>query len=356
MRAYRALPSTHSHSSIDHPAALLIRWAVLLAMALALAAVLWSPAAGAATDPRTGKAVYDEVCAACHAKGQDGAPRVGDRKAWAARAAQGLTALSAHALEGIRKMPAHGGSTAVSDRDIALAITYMVNQSGGHWVEPRAASSAPRSGEEIVQAQCSKCHQDGLNGAPKIGDRAAWIPRMSRGLDQLVKSAVHGHGAMPARGGIADLTDREIESAVVHMFNYGVVAAPAVERVMPVAADPFHKVAGSTDVHLGVVSADAMPAAQRPANVAAGKGYYHVNISLSDVATKAAVKDARVKVQVSDATGVEVKTLEPVTINDVPSYGAWFRMSGNSTYTITAQIELPRVQGTSEARFQYKVW
>lgn len=355
MRAYRELPSLF-HFSSDRRAAQLLRWAALLAIALAVAAALWSPAASAATGQRGGKAIYDDVCAACHATGRDGAPRVGDRKAWAARASQGLTALSGHALEGIRKMPAHGGSATVSDREITLAVTYMVNQSGGHWIEPRAASSGPRVGEEIVQAECSKCHESGVNGAPKIGDRAAWIPRMSRGLDQLVKSAVHGHGAMPARGGVADLTDREIESAVVHMFNYGVVAAPSAPRVVPVAADPFHKVVGTTDVYLGVVKADAMPAAQRPAGIATGKGYYHVNISLTDVATKTPVKGARVRVQVADATGVETKTLEPVLVNESVSYGAYFRMSGNATYTITAQIEVPRVEGVGEAKFQYKAW
>jgi cytochrome c5 len=97
----------------------------------------------------------------------------------------------------------------------------MVNQSGGKWVEPidPKAPVAPRSGEAIVKAQCSKCHQDGKGGAPKIGDRDAWIPRLKDGLDNTVRSAMKGHGGMPARGGMADLSDAELRSAVLYLFR-----------------------------------------------------------------------------------------------------------------------------------------
>ncbi len=81
--------------------------------------------------------------------------------------------------------------------------------------------SGDRSGEEVVRAQCSKCHETGKGGAPKIGDRSAWIPRMKQGLDALVRSAIRGHGGMPARGGMADLTDAEVRAAIVYMFNKG---------------------------------------------------------------------------------------------------------------------------------------
>lgn len=87
------------------------------------------------------------------------------------------------------------------------------------------AQSADRTGEQIVRAQCAKCHDAGKSGAPKIGDRAAWIPRVKQGLDVVVRSAIRGHKGMPARGGMADLTDAELRSAVVYMFNQG--AGPA---------------------------------------------------------------------------------------------------------------------------------
>jgi cytochrome c5 len=97
----------------------------------------------------------------------------------------------------------------------------------GHWIEPTSKTASPveRTGEQIVRAQCSKCHQKGLNGAPKIGDRDAWTPRLKDGLDPLVRSAINGHGSMPARGGLANLTDAELRSAIIYMFNKG--TAPA---------------------------------------------------------------------------------------------------------------------------------
>src|SRR5512147_1091461 len=83
---------------------------------------------------------------------------------------------------------------------------------------PAHAQNVERSGEQIVKAQCVKCHGTGLNGAPKIDDRAAWAPRMRQGLDATVRSAIRGHGKMPARGGMADLTDAELRAAISYMF------------------------------------------------------------------------------------------------------------------------------------------
>lgn len=84
---------------------------------------------------------------------------------------------------------------------------------------PVHARAAERGGEQIVKAQCVKCHGTGVNGAPKIGDQAAWRPRLKNGLDKTVASAIHGHGNMPARGGMADLTDPEVRAAILYMFN-----------------------------------------------------------------------------------------------------------------------------------------
>jgi len=185
------------------------------------------PAAAAQHSDRSGKEVVDSLCISCHGTGASGAPKIGDKKAWAARSAQGLSSLTQHALNGIRQMPPHGGNPGLSDTEIERAITYMVNQSGGNWTEPisRTEKTPDRTGEAIVKAQCSKCHATGVGGAPRIGDRAAWIPRVKQGLDVVVRSAIKGHGAMPPRGGLADLTDPEIRSAVVYMMNYGVVPA-----------------------------------------------------------------------------------------------------------------------------------
>lgn len=191
--------------------------ALMMAMLLPLAA----HAAEAQQVQRGGKAIVDAVCINCHGSGAQGAPRIGDAKAWEKRASQGLSSLTQHAIDGIRKMPAHGGSPNLTDLEIGRAVTYMVNQSGGKWIEPVEKSAKPveRTGQQVVEARCAKCHATGEGGAPKIGDRAAWIPRLKNGLDATVRSAIHGYGGMAPRGGGADLTDAEVRNAVVYMIN-----------------------------------------------------------------------------------------------------------------------------------------
>jgi len=195
--------------------------AAALAFAAFAGAAFPTMVAGAQADQLSGKEVVQANCAKCHATGAHGSPKIGDRKAWQERASQGLTSLTEHALKGIREMPAHGGNMALSDFEIKRAVTYMVNRSGGKWREPidKQAPPAPRTGEQIVKMQCSKCHREGKGGAPKIGDRSAWIPRLKNGLDNTVRSAMNGHGGMPARGGLADLTDAELRSAIIYMFR-----------------------------------------------------------------------------------------------------------------------------------------
>ena len=183
-------------------------------------ALAFAPAATlhAAAD---GKQVYDSTCVGCHGSGREGAPRVGDERAWEKLSSRGLSALGASAIEGVRKMPSHGGRLTLTDLEMERAITYMVNHSGGRWAEPIDRRRLPevRRGEEIVKAQCVKCHGSGVGGAPRIGDKDAWIGRAKLGFDGLVRSAINGHGAMPARGGLADLTDAEVRSAVTYMVQ-----------------------------------------------------------------------------------------------------------------------------------------
>lgn len=190
---------------------------VLFAIALSL--VLGASLAYGAD--RSGESIVNTVCAECHKSGTSGAPMLGDKEAWAKRKSQGLTQLTSHALEGIRNMPAHGGNAGLNTAELERAITYMVNQSGGNWVEPvnTANPPPPRSGEQLVKAKCGECHQDGKNGAPKIGDRDAWVARVSKGLNAVIASGIHGRGAMPARGGVADISDAEMRAAVVYMFT-----------------------------------------------------------------------------------------------------------------------------------------
>jgi len=323
------------------------------------------PAANAQTAERSGKQVVDKVCASCHATGAKGAPKIGDRQAWAPLASKGLSSLTESALKGVRNMPAHGGDLALSDLEIERAITYMVNQSGGRWSEPISGvtPSVERKGKQVVEARCADCHQSGKDGAPRIGDQAAWIPRLKRGIDYLVRSAINGHGPMPPRGGMADLTDTEIRGAIAYMLNPTLdsekKAAPPVPRV-PASN---RRVVGGTEIYLGVVSAATLRAQHPKADkesamhggIPGGKDYYHVNISLFDAKTRAVISDAQVEVNVRDAvSGGTTKKLEQVTFDKVPSYGAYFRMGARNTYTITVRIRRPGTAQPIETTFQYK--
>lgn len=94
---------------------------------------------------RTGEVIYKETCAGCHATGNAGSPKVGDAGAWSGRIAQGIDKLLANAVNGIRGMPAKGGNPDLDAVEIARAVVYMANQSGGKLKEPaeKAAAAAP---------------------------------------------------------------------------------------------------------------------------------------------------------------------------------------------------------------------
>ena len=88
-----------------------------------------APAPAAAGGTAKGKAVYDQACFACHAAGVAGAPKLGDKAAWAPRLKQGLDALHQAALKGKGAMPPKGGQMQLPDGDVKAAVDFMVSQS-----------------------------------------------------------------------------------------------------------------------------------------------------------------------------------------------------------------------------------
>lgn len=101
-----------------------------------------------------------------------------------------------------------------------------------------AASTAARSDKEVYVAVCQACHATGVANSPKLGDKAAWEPRVATGLDALMTTAINGKGAMPARGGNPTVTDKELKATIIYMlkesgFDLG-GAAPAAEKPAPV--------------------------------------------------------------------------------------------------------------------------
>jgi cytochrome c5 len=111
-------------------------------------------------------------------------------------------------------------------------MVYIINESGGNWVEPRQ-SNAGRSGAQVVKDYCAVCHATGFDNAPRIGDRAAWLPRTTLGINPLVRTAIRGHNGMPRRGGQADLTDAELRSAVIYMLSSASSRSAAEREAQP---------------------------------------------------------------------------------------------------------------------------
>ena len=215
---------------------------------------------------QSGEAVFTAICAACHATGAAGAPKLGDNAGWAARLGQGYDTLLKHAIEGIRAMPAKGGNPDLDDVEVARAVVYMANKSGASFKEPTvpapAAAAAPAAapaepaaaaaavaapaaaapaaapvaaapvaaapvavadaGKKTYDAACVACHGAGIAGAPKFGDKAAWAPRLAQGSATLYEHAIKGFqgkaGMMPPKGGSA-ASDSEVKAAVDYMAS-----------------------------------------------------------------------------------------------------------------------------------------
>ena len=204
---------------------------------------------------QTAEAVYTAACAACHATGAAGAPKLGDASAWSARIAQGYDTLLKHAIQGLRGMPAKGGVPDLDDVEVARAVVYMANQGGAKFKEPEvkasvaapaAAASAstpvaetPASAPSAVapaapakladdavaklyKTSCQACHASGAAGAPKFADKAAWAARIKQGNATMYEHAIKGfhgkNGVMPAKGG-SSASDEEIKAVVDYMVK-----------------------------------------------------------------------------------------------------------------------------------------
>jgi len=212
---------------------------------------------------KSGEEVFKAQCTGCHTPGAAGAPKFGDASAWAARLPSGFEALVHSALKGKGAMPAQAGGD-FDDIEIARGVAYMANAAGAKFAEPQrpagpvttaaapaaastaatvpvaapaaaaapattAAAAAPAAapatqtaaaggGEALYKQACFACHATGAANAPKLGDKAAWAPRVAQGLPTLVQNAIKGKGAMPPKGGSA-ASDAEIRAAVEYMVS-----------------------------------------------------------------------------------------------------------------------------------------
>ena len=111
------------------------------------------------------------------------------------------------------------GKIAVAGQDnsaLAIKAPSATAQAG-------AAMAMPKTGVELFQQACSACHGQGIAGAPKAGDAAAWAPRIAQGKNMLYQHALQGFqgksGMMPAKGGRVDVPDDLVRQAVDHMVE-----------------------------------------------------------------------------------------------------------------------------------------
>ena len=226
------------------------------------------------TTLRTGEQVFAAQCTACHTAGLVGSPKFGDAEAWAPRIKTGYDALLHSALAGKGQMGAQGGGD-YTDFEIGRAVVYMANKAGGKFDEPKAPVAAASGADspaaataatpapapapaaapaapvaaaamaatvvavaETAQAGagagagagaagavpilytqvCQVCHAAGVAGAPKLGDKAAWAPRLAQGIDGLAASAIKGKNAMPPKGG-STAPDADIKTVVAYMVS-----------------------------------------------------------------------------------------------------------------------------------------
>ncbi|MBI2380319.1 MAG: cytochrome c5 family protein [Gammaproteobacteria bacterium] len=106
----------------------------------------------------------------------------------------------------------------VAERIAPTAQVYVEGDNVPSAAPAAAKSSGPRTGEQIVAANCGACHLTGAAGAPKIGT-ADWAPRKAKGVDALLASAIKGLNAMPPKGMCMDCSDDELRAAIEHMIK-----------------------------------------------------------------------------------------------------------------------------------------
>jgi cytochrome c5 len=182
----------------------------------------------AAAGSRSGEAIVKSVCATCHQAGVANAPKFGDKAAWAPRIKQGLNALVQSVIKGKGAMPPKAGDAALTEAEAARAVVVMANQAGAKFKAPAApkeaakasaAKGAAADGKAVYDQTCHVCHAQSVAGSPKLGDKAAWAPRLKQGMGALMQSVLKGKGAMPPKGGNSALSDAQVRAAVEYMAS-----------------------------------------------------------------------------------------------------------------------------------------
>jgi cytochrome c5 len=99
-----------------------------------------------------------------------------------------------------------------------MAAAALFNVSAAS-AAPAANAASLAKGEQVFKSTCGSCHATGVMGAPKLGDKAAWAPRIAKGKATVYGSALNGFKMMPAKGGNPGLKDDEVKAVVDYMFS-----------------------------------------------------------------------------------------------------------------------------------------
>jgi cytochrome c5 len=194
---------------------------------LAIATYLKSVNSVAPPKPSTsggpGAAVYEGYCSGCHTTGSGGAPKMGDKAAWdALQKKSTMDQIYSIALHGKGGMPAKGTCLSCSELDIKQAVDYMIHGGAGEAAVLPPSSEVPLTqvdGKRIYDNNCSVCHNDSVNGAPKPGDIKAWEPIVNTGFyDTLINIKVGRHGH-PRHGGCKECSDADLKAALKYMMK-----------------------------------------------------------------------------------------------------------------------------------------
>jgi cytochrome c5 len=106
-------------------------------------------------------------------------------------------------------------------RFISAAVLCTVTLCSGNAFAADKYNAA--AGKATYDTSCAACHKDGVMGAPKLGDKAAWAPRIAQGIDVMVKKSITGFkgakGMMAPKGGNPKLTDAQVGNAVAYMVG-----------------------------------------------------------------------------------------------------------------------------------------
>lgn len=185
-------------------------------------------APSAAPGSRAAADIVKNTCAACHQTGAANAPKLGNAEEWAPRIKTGVNAMVQSVIKGKGAMPPKAGDPSLTDNEIHNAVVLMANQAGGKFKEKPAAAPAKQQaaatpqkadGKAVYDKVCFACHQTSVANSPKLGDQAAWAPRIKTGMDSLVQSVIKGKGAMPPKAGNPALSEQEIRAAVDFMVS-----------------------------------------------------------------------------------------------------------------------------------------